>query len=412
MTNRERNSSTVSSDRVGRCAMSTCSFLSGPTRYLTGPNFRVDGSCGRHPGRWPGRRPVSLLRVVLDDQLLLDRDVDLGPDRQLVDEDPHPRRDGLEPCRNDALAVGLAGDDERRHLQGLLPHVDDVVGGDLEGRDVDLLAVHLEVAVRHELARVTAGAGEPGPVDHVVEAALQQLEQVVTGLAGTTRGLGVVVVELLLQDAVGEAGLLLLTKLEEVLALLDAPAAVLAGRVGATLVRGVATDEVDTETARLLGHGSGVAGHVSLSFLSRWSDAPALGRAATVVGGGRDVLDGADLEADGTQGADRRLAARTRALHEDVDLLHAVVHRPATGGLGGHLRGERGGLARALEADGAGRRPRDHRTGRVGDRDDRVVERALDVGFALGDVLLLLAAHLLGAGRGAALGRHSVLLVA
>src|SRR3954454_21811510 len=144
--------------------------------------------------------------------------------------------------------------------------------------------------------------------------------------------------------------------------------------------------------------------------LSRWSDAPALGRAATVVGGGRDVLDGADLEADGTQGADRGLAAGTRTLDEDVDLLHAVVHRATSGGLGSHLGGVRGGLARALEADGAGRGPRDHRTGRVGDRDDRVVERALDVGFALSDVLLLLAAHLLGAGRGAALGRHSVLL--
>src|SRR4051812_5900847 len=141
------------------------------------------------------------------------------------------------------------------------------------------------------------------------------------------------------------------------------------------------------------------------------SDAPALGRAATVVGGGRDVLDGADLEADRTQGADRGLAAGPGALDEDVDLLHAVVHRTTPGGLGSHLGGVRRGLARALEADGAGRGPRDHRTGRVGDRDDRVVERALDVGFALGDVLLLLAAHLLGAGRGAALGRHSVLLV-
>src|SRR6185369_13912326 len=126
------------------------------------------------------------------------------------------------------------------------------------------------------------------------------------------------------------------------------------------------------------------------------SDAPALGRAATVVGSGGDVLDGADLEADGTQGADRRLAARVRALDEDVDLLHAVVHRPAPGSLGGHLRGERGGLARALEADGAGRGPRDDGTGRVGDRDDRVVERALDVGLALSDVLLLLATDLLG----------------
>src|SRR5690242_5096128 len=139
------------------------------------------------------------------------------------------------------------------------------------------------------------------------------------------------------------------------------------------------------------------------------SDAAALRRTAPVVGCRGHVLDGADLEADRTQGPDRRLAARARALDEHVDLLHAVVHRPAAGGLGGHLRGERGGLAGALEADGAGRGPRDHRTGRVGDRHDGVVERALDVGLALGDVLLLLATHLLG-GAGLTIARWHGLL--
>src|SRR3712207_1893611 len=144
-------------------------------------------------------------------------------------------------------------------------------------------------------------------------------------------------------------------------------------------------------------------------LVSARSDPAPLGRAAAVVGGGCDVLDRADLEADRAQGADRGLTARARALDEDVDLLHAVVHRPAAGRLGGHLRGERGRLARALEADGAGRGPRDHRAGGVGDRDDGVVERALDVRFALRDVLLLLAAHLgLGARLLATSGRHSV----
>src|SRR5205085_8284270 len=117
-------------------------------------------------------------------------------------------------------------------------------------------------AVGDQLTGVTAGPGEAGAVDHVVEAALQQLEQVVTGLAGATRGLGVVVVELLLEDAVGVAGLLLLAELQEVLALLDPAAAVLARRVGATLVRRVAADEVETQSTRLLGHGAGVAGHI------------------------------------------------------------------------------------------------------------------------------------------------------
>src|SRR5690349_10958222 len=51
------------------------------------------------------------------------------------------------------------------------------------------------------------------------------------------------------------------------------------------------------------------------------SDAAALGGTAAVVSLGRHVLDRADLEACGLQRADRRLATRARALHEDVDLL-------------------------------------------------------------------------------------------
>src|SRR3990170_21096 len=142
-----------------------------------------------------------------------------------------------------------------------------------------------------------------------------------------------------------------------------------------------------------------------------WSDAAALGRTAAVVRRGRHVLDGADLEADGTQRTDRGLPAGAGALDEHVDLLHAVLHRTPAGRLGGHLRGERGGLARPLEADGPGAGPRDHRAGGVGDRHDRVVERALDVGLAHGDVLLLLAAHLLGACGLAAPGWHLAVLL-
>src|SRR5690349_15048682 len=57
------------------------------------------------------------------------------------------------------------------------------------------------------------------------------------------------------------------------------------------------------------------------------SAAAALRGAAAVVGLRRDVLDRADLEAGGRQRADRGLAARTRTLHEDVDLLDAVLLR-------------------------------------------------------------------------------------
>src|SRR5688500_16555155 len=134
-------------------------------------------------------------------------------------------------------------------------------------------------------------------------------------------------------------------------------------------------------------------------------DPAPLGRTAAVVRLRGDVGDRADLEAGCLQRTDRGLPAGAGALHEHVDLLHAVLGGLAGGVLGGHLRRERSGLARALETDVACGGPRDHGTGRVGDRDDRVVERALDVGLAHGDVLLLLAADLLGPG-GAAAGRH------
>src|SRR5690349_13135802 len=130
------------------------------------------------------------------------------------------------------------------------------------------------------------------------------------------------------------------------------------------------------------------------------SDATALRRTAAVVSLGRDVLDRAHLEAGGLQRADRGLAARARALDEDVDLLDAVLLRLAGSGLRGHAGGVRRRLARALEAHATRRRPADDGARRVGDRDDRVVERRLDVGLAQRDVLLLLAARLARGGLG------------
>src|SRR5262245_16995140 len=116
-------------------------------------------------------------------------------------------------------------------------------------------------------------------------------------------------------------------------------------------------------------------------------DPATLRRAASVVRLRRDVGDDSDLQARGGQRADGGLAARTRALDEDVDLTHAVLHGPARGGLGGQLRGERSRLTGALEAHLAGGGPGDHSTGRVRDGHDGVVEGALDVRLPVGDVL-------------------------
>src|SRR5215203_5426477 len=140
-------------------------------------------------------------------------------------------------------------------------------------------------------------------------------------------------------------------------------------------------------------------------------DATPLGRATAVVRYGRDVGDGAHLEAHRSERADRGLPSRAGSLDEDVDPLHAVLHRTSARGLGRHLGGIRGRLARSFEADRTGGSPSDHRARRVGDRDDGVVERRFDVGVAGDHVLLFLLAHLLGGAGAASCGSHLLCLL-
>src|SRR5215208_8453891 len=129
------------------------------------------------------------------------------------------------------------------------------------------------------------------------------------------------------------------------------------------------------------------------------SDPPPLAGAAAVVCLRGDVAHSGDLEAGRLGRADRGLAARARALHEDLDLLHALLDALAGRGVGGHLGGERRRLAGALEAGAAGGLPRDHVALAVGEGDDRVVEGRLDVRLADRDVLLDLAAAALRPSR-------------
>src|SRR5262249_39733625 len=113
----------------------------------------------------------------------------------------------------------------------------------------------------------------------------------------------------------------------------------------------------------------------------------------------RDILDAEDLEPGGLERADRRLAAGAWALHEHLDLLQPVLHPLARCRICGDLRREGRRLARALETRRAGRLPDDHVPVRVGERDDRVVERRLDVGLPDRDVLADTATRAATSGR-------------
>src|SRR5512132_2169916 len=176
---------------------------------------------------------VFLLRVQLDDELLLHRRRDLttlGPAQHLGGERVMVR---LQPGRNLGGQLGGVADDRVRtgaDLDG-----DDVAVADLIAGNVHAPAVDGPVAVADELAGLAPRGGEAEAHEHVVEAALEEREQVLARDALLAGGLLVVVAELLLEDTVVAACLLLLAQLHPVLGLLLASAAVVARRVGAAL---------------------------------------------------------------------------------------------------------------------------------------------------------------------------------
>ena len=196
------------------------------------------------------------------------------------------------------------------------------------------------MAVADELAGLGAGGGPAGAVDHVVEAELEEPEHVLAGDAGATAGLVVEVAELLLGEAVGEAGLLLLLQLEQVLA---------------RCCRGGGCGRARRE-GRGASRGRSVSPLVPKMLVPRRRETRALGSGVTSHAqtlrrlGGRQPLWGTGVTSLMPvtsmpvfwMRADGGLTARAGALDLDVDLADAVLHGPAGGCLGRHLGGVRG----------------------------------------------------------------------
>src|SRR5436309_4730654 len=210
--------------------------------------------------------PSFLLGVKLDDQGFLDGRVDLRALRQLARLAAEPVVVGLQPRRHRGGEIGCVPDD----LLGgaALAHGDDVVGLDLVARDVHPPAVDLEVAVADELPGLRARGGEAKPVYDVVEPGLEHPQQLLARHARALGRLLVIGAELLLEQAVVAAGLLLLAQLQQVLALLDTAAAVLARRIRAPLDRALLRqaplaleEELHPRAAADAALGTEVAGH-------------------------------------------------------------------------------------------------------------------------------------------------------
>src|SRR5215208_5949183 len=247
-----------------------CRDCPGPSRRKSAESETRSWGCFLRllgaPSRGRQGRSRSLLRVKLDDELFLHRRGDLGPLWEAEDLRREAVMVGLEPGRHDGGQLCCFADDglDRR----VRSHRDHVLVAQLVRGDVHALAVDRPVSVQDHLACLAPGAGEAKPHEYVVEARLQQAQQVLAGYAGLAARLVVVVAELLLEHAVIAARLLLLAQLDAVLRLARAAAAVVTRRVRPALdaaLVGQATlaleEQLDALAAALLALRSGVARH-------------------------------------------------------------------------------------------------------------------------------------------------------
>ena len=116
-------------------------------------------------------------------------------------------------------------------------------------------------------------------------------------------------------------------------------------------------------------------------------DTTALLWAAAVVRNRRHIRDGSDADAQGTQGTNGRLTTRAWTLDLNVEVLDALLLSCTTSHFRCNLGCKRGRFARTLEALATRRSPRQCIALAIGDRDDGVVERSVNVCDAVSNVL-------------------------
>jgi len=220
-----------------------------------------------HRAGHQGTTKQKRTRVEFDDQRFVDVGSEFVAVRGLLEDAFGLVGIHFDPGGHAHLGGQLQGLDHAGLLLGLLANGDHVAGLDQVRRDVDRLAVHRDGLVRHQLARFGAGGAEAHAVDHVVQARLEQEQQVGAGVATAAIGLFEVAAELLLEHAVHALDLLLLAQLQaEVGGALARGAAVLAGlgvELGLVLDRaaGALQEQVGAFTAGEFGLGAEVTCH-------------------------------------------------------------------------------------------------------------------------------------------------------
>src|SRR5207253_7267646 len=157
--------------------------------------------CHAPDGAWHANQQ-RLLRIQLDDEVLVDVGENVIPARRRLEHTTEFLVVHLDPLGQTHLGRNPHGRANAQLLARLLADLDDIARLHLVGGDRHRLVVDVDGLVAHELPRFGARRGKSHAVNDIIQPALQQLEQGLTGRALLTSRLGVVVAELPLQDAV------------------------------------------------------------------------------------------------------------------------------------------------------------------------------------------------------------------
>src|SRR5262249_45950125 len=128
-------------------------------------------------GRRATKSVAVLLRVQLDDQLLLDGQIDLLARRHRNDAPCDGPPFERQPFRNAASLDFLHRVFDGGVLLTTPDHRDDIALPHRIRRDVDLPSIDLKMSVAHELTRLWPRGGQAETIYDVVEPALEQLQQ-------------------------------------------------------------------------------------------------------------------------------------------------------------------------------------------------------------------------------------------
>src|SRR5579864_2355961 len=153
-----------------------------------GPAQKGTGGPAQMGANSPQFKPVRLLRIQLHYQVLVDVRQDVVPARCRLEHPAELLVVHLDPLGEPHLLGNVQRALDTQLLARLLAHLNDVPRLHLVGRDGHRLLVHGDRLVAHQLARLGTRRRKTHTVDDVVQAALEQPQQVLAGRAGLARG--------------------------------------------------------------------------------------------------------------------------------------------------------------------------------------------------------------------------------